>query len=374
MRKCKYKTRVLLSAYTQLNLGDDLFIKSIIERYPNTLFVIPCGKEYKDFFSLYNNVIHVNLNRGWISLVDRLMRRVEESSYYVKNSFLLKYLDSKYHFTHYIVIGGSIFMESSSKNKGYNVYKSYLRVKKILKHAYLDILGCNFGPCMSEQYKEHIYKVLLLADDVCFRDRKSYESFPKINTIRLGNDVVLESLTVPRVEKKKKVGISLISLKERNDLLCLIDSYRNKISEIISYFVGKNYEVVLFSFCKHLGDLDEAKDIYSSLKDNQKVSIYSYEGNLTEALRTFGEMEYLIASRFHAVILGMIFNMKMFPIAYSNKTKDMLNDYGLWKENYDIQKFVNLGMHNFLDSFISSFSIETRESQYKVLDCQFTLM
>lgn len=370
MRTKEYKTRVLLSAYTQLNLGDDLLIKSIIEKYPETLFVIPCRDEYETFFSSYKNVIPVNLNAWLISYIDRLLRRFEDSSYYVLNSFLLIFLNLKYHFTHYIVIGGSIFMESSSKDKGYNIYKSYSRVKKIIKNAKIDIIGCNFGPYRSEQYKQNVYKVLLFVDDVCFRDRMSYESFPPNKNIRLGNDVVLESMKIPTVEKKKIIGISLISLKERNDLSYLSDSYRNKMGEVISYYVEKNYKVVLFSFCKHLGDLEEAKAILASLNNKQNVSIYNYEGNLDEALKTFGQMESVIASRFHAVILGMLFNMKIFPIAYSNKTREMLIDYSLWEEKYDIRNFVNLDIQTFLRSFVLSCNVETRESQFKVLDTQ----
>lgn len=370
MKKNEFKTRVLLSAYTQLNLGDDLLIKSIVEKYPNTLFVIPCRKEYESFLSFYKNVIQVNLNSWLVSYIDRFFRKFEASSFYALNSLLLRLLDLKYRFTHYIVIGGSIFMESSSKNKGLDVLRSYVRVKKILNNAKLDFIGCNFGPCISNQYRQNIYKVFLLADDVCFRDRTSYESFSKITNIRLGNDVVLESLIIPKVKKKKRIGISLISLKERSFLASLAESYRKKIAEIISFFVDKQYEVVLFSFCKHLGDLEEAEAIRSSLNNFQTVSIYSYEGNIDEALHCFGEMEYVVASRFHAIILGMLFNTNVFPIAYSNKAKEMLNDYGLWNENYDIRHFVDLDIQEVLRYFVSCYKIETRESQFKTLNSQ----
>lgn len=371
MKINKYKARVLLSAYTQLNLGDDLLIKSIIDRYPDTLFVIPCRKAYGAFFSSYNNVVPVNLNTGLFLHIDRLARRFEPSSFYALSSILLRFLDLKYRFTHYIVIGGSIFMEASG-DKGYNLYKSFVRVKNILRNAKLLFLGCNFGPYVSEEYKQNVYKVLSFADDVCFRDRMSYESFPKQGNIRLGNDVVLESLKIPTVEKKKSIGISLISLKDRNKLSCLADSYRHKIEEIISFFVDKHYEVVLFSFCKHLGDLEEAEVIRSSLNNNQRVSIYSYEGNMDEALKIFGQMEYVIASRFHAVILGMLFNMNVFPVAYSNKTKEMLNDYGHWKEDYDIRNFVNLDISEVVSSFVRFHNFETVDGQFKALDVQLT--
>ena len=263
-------------------------------------------------------------------------------------------------------------MESSSKNRGYDVYKSYIRVKRILRNAKLDFIGCNFGPCISDQYRHSIHRVLLMADDACFRDKASYESFPKSASIRLGNDVVLESLDAPKVLKRNKIGISIISLKDRPELSCLTESYRKKIVEVISIFTDKQYEVVLFSFCKHLGDLEEAEAIRSSLENNQNVSIYSYEGNIDEALQCFGQLEYVIASRFHAVILGLLYNTSVFPLAYSNKTKEMLNDYGLWKDEFDIRRFVDLDIRDVISSFVRSSSVENRESQFKILDSQLS--
>ncbi len=372
MMKNEFKTRVLLSAYTQLNLGDDLLIKSIIERYPNTLFVIPCRKRYKGFLSLYKNVVQINLYTRFALYFDNLVRRLEPSSFYALNSVLLKYLDIKYHFTHYIIIGGSIFMENPSVDKGFNTYKSYLRVKKLLKNAYIDFIGCSFGPYKTEQYVQNISKVLSIADDVCFRDKMSYASFPIGGNIRLGNDVVLENLKVPAVSKRKKIGISLISLRKRNNLASLAVSYRNKIVEVITYFVKEGYDVVLFSFCEHLGDMEEVNAIMESLPEKQRVCAFNYNGNIDEALKCFGQMEYVIATRFHAVILGVLFKSKILPIAYSCKTKEMLSDYGLWKDDYDISNFVDLDIHKIVNSFILSYSIENRDRQFKKLDCQLS--
>ena len=42
--------KIKVYAYTRQNLGDDLFIKILCERYPNTQFVLYAPNVYKDIF------------------------------------------------------------------------------------------------------------------------------------------------------------------------------------------------------------------------------------------------------------------------------------------------------------------------------------
>lgn len=48
--------RIMINAYTTFNLGDDLFIKVLCERYPNTEFILYAPKEYKINFKNSSNL------------------------------------------------------------------------------------------------------------------------------------------------------------------------------------------------------------------------------------------------------------------------------------------------------------------------------
>src|SRR5690625_2356463 len=49
--------KVMVYAYTQFNLGDDLFIKILCERYPETQFVLYAPKKYKRCFQGMRNIL-----------------------------------------------------------------------------------------------------------------------------------------------------------------------------------------------------------------------------------------------------------------------------------------------------------------------------
>src|SRR5699024_4992683 len=48
--------KVMVYAYSQFNLGDDLFIKILCERYPETQFVLYAPKQYKRCFQGMRNI------------------------------------------------------------------------------------------------------------------------------------------------------------------------------------------------------------------------------------------------------------------------------------------------------------------------------
>lgn len=48
--------KIIIYAYTKFNLGDDLFIKVLCERYPKTKFIIYAPKDYKKCFKDIKNI------------------------------------------------------------------------------------------------------------------------------------------------------------------------------------------------------------------------------------------------------------------------------------------------------------------------------
>lgn len=54
--------KILIKAYTQLNLGDDLFIKILCERYENTEFYLFATPEYKNLKGIKTNNLKILYN------------------------------------------------------------------------------------------------------------------------------------------------------------------------------------------------------------------------------------------------------------------------------------------------------------------------
>src|SRR5690625_1556664 len=94
----------LVNAYFSKNVGDDLFLKVLIERYPDVnWYLLTPNPVYKDVFNDHSNVhIIESLNFNLLGL-----RRIDLFS--KANQLFLKYQL----YDGLIVIGGSIFMEGS---------------------------------------------------------------------------------------------------------------------------------------------------------------------------------------------------------------------------------------------------------------------
>lgn len=369
----EFETTILLSGYSELNLGDDLFFKIIIKRYPNVFFVFPARKQYKRVWDKEKNVKIINRDNILYKIISYISALFEPCSYYIPPGMILRWLKRQYDIKHIIIIGGSIFPEDS--DHGDTLYKSFIKMKRILNNCSLFILGCNFGPFKTSRYKENVAKILELADDVCFRDIESYNLFKDISTIRFGNDTVFHMNIGKSVEKEKIIGISLVDISKFNDISMYYEEYINKIYDIIYYFQSLQYKIILISFCNHLGDDTIVDSIYRGVRDKNSIGKYYYNGNAQEALQLISSFEYMIASRFHAVILGLIYKIKVYPIAYSNKTKDMLLSYKLWNDNYSIEKFVGNSITDINEHFIDNFSVDISNNvQFDKIDTLFTNM
>lgn len=318
--------KVHLHAVTVVNLGDDIFLDMILNRYPNVKFYLFTNqKEYKKILNYKNCKLYTN------KIIYILKKIIFNSNFFhIKKNFI------------HVSIGGSIFGEIKNKlywrlNKFENDYKGYQKYY---------ILGCNFGPWYTEKYlKLHHDKVFKNANDVCFREKQSYELFKDLKSVRYKPDIVF-SLNTLNINKKieKKVVFSIIKPSFRENLKNYDAIYKRKIIEMIYCFYKKGYSITLMSFCKLEKDEEFINEIIKSININ--VEKYFYIGNISESLQVLASSEYIVATRFHAMILGILFEKKVLPIVYSDKTLHVLNDlnfnspYIKIKElqNFDISK------------------------------------
>lgn len=345
--------KVHLHAVTVINLGDDIFLNMIIKRYPNIKFYLFTNmKEYKDILNYKNCKVYSN-----------------KYLYVLKKIFFnFNIFNIKKNFIH-ISIGGSIFGEIDSKlywafNKFENDYKGY---KKYF------ILGCNFGPYFTDKYLNlHHDKVFKNATDVCFREKNSYNLFKDLKNVRCRPDIVF-SLDTKKYNKisKNKVVFSIIKPSFRENLKGLDEVYKQKIIEIIKYFSKKDYQITLMSFCKLEKDEEFIDEIINDI--NIKVDKYFYRGNINEAINEISTSQYIVATRFHAVILGILLGKKVLPIVYSDKTENVLNDLNFESEKVRIENIKDFDIKSSFKN-IKKYNgnlkkiVKDSEKQFEILD------
>ena len=105
------------------------------------------------------------------------------------------------------------------------------------------------------------------------------------------------------------------------------------------------------SFCKYEGDLEAICQIKRILPQDCNVDYFSYEDNIEEALDIIANSEYIIATRFHAMILGWLYNKPTLPIAYSEKMTNVMKDVGYSGMYIDFSRLENLDFCKVYEDF-----------------------
>ena len=208
------------------------------------------------------------------------------------------------------------------------------------------ILGSNFGPYKTNEYYKNLYGFFKNAEDVCFREKYSYELFKSLPNIRYASDIVF-NLDVKDIKKtnKKKVIFSIISCEYKIGLEYKKD-YEEKMIEMIEFFTKKGYEICLMSFCKEEKDEEAIEAIFQQCSEKLKPKIekYFYRGNIKEALDRIGDSSLMVGSRFHANIIALLLGKKVIPVLYSDKTKHVIEDMQLNLKMIDIKDIKNFNV------------------------------
>ena len=147
--------KVYLNAYLQKNLGDDLFVYILMNRYNNhEFYTMTIDKTYRHMFEH----LHVLDSKYIVKVLKKLGLKSLVSSFCELN----------------LTLGGSMFIENpGDMNRNYSLGKN--------DHY---ILGVNFGPYKTQKYFDNIKGLFSSAKDVCFREEYSYNLFNDLPQVR----------------------------------------------------------------------------------------------------------------------------------------------------------------------------------------------
>lgn len=351
--------KIYIDAVLEKNLGDDLFVFILINRYRNCMFYSQTRFDYSD----YKENLKIYSGK-YINYINKIM-----SAIFKQGKFCGKILKNKCNYM--VGIGGSIFMEWGNIKKIKRHFSIYSKEKKYF------ILGANFGPYKTNEFKYFIKEsVLKYAQDVCFREEHSYELFKDLPNVRYASDIVftLDTSNI-KITDNKKVVISVIDCDKKINSK-YTELYENKIIELIKLFYTKGYEITLMSYCKSEGDEFAIERIISKLDDEKirkDINKYFYDGNIEEALNVMGDCQIVIGTRFHANILGLVMNKTIIPIAYSDKTLNVLKDMNFKGKVFDIRDMDNFKVNELTDDDLKykldvSYQKKDAQRQFEKLD------
>jgi colanic acid/amylovoran biosynthesis protein len=353
---------VMIYAYTRFNLGDDLFVKVLCERYPGTNFVLKAPRYYNQVFKELEN-LSIYSDNSLLQKGTHLIKKKLKLLDYFPNR-LLKKCDAAIH------IGGSLFIQ------GDNWKRNILNTKSMrYKNMPFFLLGANFGPFIDKEYFQAHKEIFKDYTDICFRENHSFEIFKDLNNVRMANDIIFQLKSEKEALVEKKITISVIKPSTRRNFSHLDDIYYKKIKQISLFYIERGYKVTLMSFCEYEGDKEavgEIKQLIPSEYHNQVIE-YLYKFNIKEALEVIATSKFIIATRFHAMILGWVYNKPVYPIVYSKKMTNVIEDSNFRGDFIELENIQTLDPEEIYESlqknvFDVSILSENAEKQFEKLD------
>jgi len=253
-----------------------------------------------------------------------------------------------------------------------NVPKLLGKIKKlklIFPKTKICIIGANFGPSKTKQWIITVKDALKGLDDVCFRDKQSFNIFSSLKNVRWANDIVMHQDFHGNIEKKDILCVNIRSVEKWPTLKPQKEEYLKKTKNIIEIFQKKGYEIKIISFCSNYGDNEISDELYDLLESKDKVVRLYYTGNIDECINAISNADTIIATRFHAIVLGLINGLKILPISYSIKSENMLKTLGIWNDTYDYNTYCNLNSDLTLKYTINNYYIDkSNNRQFEYLD------
>lgn len=323
------RDRVFVSFYDRGNLGDDLLFLALVDRYPQTQF---------DFLEMgpgNGAFAHAPHAHSWsiVRYADGVLRRLRvpwRVERWARRRLIRR---SRYS----VRIGGSLYMESKFWRLDAELDTELLR-----SHEGAFFLNGNFGPWRSAEFLDRYTGIFTSAIDVTVRDRASLGQLAGIPSVRLAPDLIF-SIPQPVIPKEPDgVVISVIDLSHRADLAALQEPYEAALAALIQDLVAAGEKVTLMSFCTYEGDEAAADRILDLVPEpvRTRVVTHYYRGDVDAALATIAGARAILATRFHAMVLGLAFGRRVCTITYSDKTAQALDDLGLDQQGWSVEEFV----------------------------------
>lgn len=334
----EHKCKIAVQFYQAHNLGDDLFLIHLLERYPDNLFYVYADASYRYLNEKYKNMVLVESGSGddEIPILTQVVAKIKGYSLNRDYRELLSLVRSS---DALVVIGGSMFQQIGDPKAQ---EKSFFTTTQLYKHArHTFVIGANFGPYTDSAFL-NTYRSIFgkFCDDVCFRDKRSADMFLDISTVRKATDVLF-GIQLPKKAKRKNVFFSVcdLNMSARPDTLrAQSDHYIQWLQERIRECSARGYGVTISSFCEAEGDEKVVQQLMD-FADKEKITVRPlfYRGDVDEILSELSSSELVVGTRFHSIVLGLVSGAKVLPVIYNVKTQNLLEDL-----NIDTTKCLNL--------------------------------
>lgn len=364
--------RVYLFACIEKNIGDDLFIKLLCERYPHIDFVISEHARYGSLEKIPNLHFSKNMSKWiWVTLLNPRNPIKKAIAMLLRAYYSLRLPKCEVA----VSIVGNAF-----KNMDYTGWEQsrWIRSRiKLAKRFYL--ISTNFGPYQDEGWKTDFERIFSQMADVCFRDEYSHGLFKHLPNARFAPDAVISLGEQKKDDSdEKRVIISLVDCTfaaRSEELHKAADTYEEKMVEVAKKFLSEGYKVTFLN-SNTVQDRPACDRILCKL-DSPDVDTLDYDGDLDEVFELYRKSSAVVATRLHTIVLAWLYRLPVVPIVYDIKVGNLLDSNNFTCDRYDIERldgitgddiFNSMGKFDFV---LPSEIIDASKLQFKEIDKEF---
>lgn len=318
--------RFVLSGYFGFkNFGDEAILSLIIDRlklYKHRITVISSNPQYTK--SKYNHI-----------------RSVYTFNFRDITGAILK--------SDCLISGGGSLLQDATSLKSLIYYLLIIFIALLLRKQVI-IFAQGIGPINSSLGKFLTKNIIRHANYISVRDEKSYELLKKWG---IKSDLLCDPVFSKKIDSQEKtnsVAIQLRGFKNVNE------DFIDRLAQKVVHEFPK-MDINIYSLQDSI-DLPVCKSFEKSVKllnTDINVTVHS-ELTDEQIINGISGSKYLIAMRFHAIIIGLISGVKTMGINYDIKVKKLASEFNLpiidltnnFENQFEELKNINLNQINAL--------------------------
>ncbi len=254
-----------------------------------------------------------------------------------------------------LISGGGSLLQDATSLKSLIYYLGIIFIGLICRKDVI-IFAQGIGPIKNPVGKLLTAMLLRHCTYISVRDRKSQEFLQQFN---INSELVCDPVFSTKIEtsqKVKTVAVQLRNCKAMNE--DFIDRLAQKVSK---EFTDYNIEIYPFQNTYDTDVSEKFEKAINMLNPDIKTTIFKDLSD-EEIVTNIAKCEYLIAMRFHAIIIGLLAKTKTLAINYDIKIEKIADEFNL--------PLIDLS-NDFKSTFLTLKEIDTENLAKQVQEKQF---
>lgn len=385
-----------ISRYGSSNLGDELIVreleklfgKSEIERYDNSL------NNYTSLEGAFNHqqfhkptkdskpiLKKIYREKFRTTLIISFIRNLINNNRAKYNKNIIMFEQSLKNSDLLVIGGGNLIFDLEKKSNA--AFYLDIPISKAVKHNVpIFILNVGIGPFQTQKQLTKARQVIGQVNYISVRDESSYELLAGLKKPQLYQTidpvVFLPKAkgTVGEVYPKNSIGISVMDIRLANYTEEEYIQYLDCLNDVAQHLIEVHNKKIVF-FCTEENDLVALSDLRSfitSMASNTEKCYFSDEVSLEELKNVYLNIEGLIGTRMHSLIISFSQSIPFMGISWQEKVKG----FGKMIANEDyiisIEEFLsNKKNKDMLDSLVLNLADLSKRFSGKKQELEFFL-